>query len=74
VRLHLLHGPGDLTRRNGEEPDQQAEQNQRTENREKTMQRVELEVWIASETISCRQHRTSFCTAQGGGNGRPVSY
>jgi hypothetical protein len=41
-----------LPSRNGEEPDQQAEEKQRSKKREHRVQGMELEVGIASETIS----------------------
>jgi len=55
----LLHWPVALSSRNSQEPDQHSKKNQCAENREESVQRVELEVRIASKTIPCCQHGTS---------------
>jgi len=56
----LLHRLIDLACGNSQEPDQHSKKNQRAQNREEGVQRVELEVRIAPKTISCCQHGTSF--------------
>ena len=60
-----------LARRDGQKPDQQTEQEQGTNQGKQGMQRVELEIGIAIEAISCREHKTSLARVTGA-NGRPV--
>src|SRR5689334_16713451 len=50
-----------LSRRNSQNPDQHAEQNQRAKKRERGVKRMELKVGIALQTMPGRQHGTSFC-------------
>lgn len=58
-----------LARRHRQEPHQQPKQKQSADQREQGMQRVEMKVGIAIETIPRRQHETLLCT-QGVPTGR----
>src|SRR5579864_7186047 len=61
MKLNRFAAPSRLSCRNSENPDQHAEQNQRAQKRERGVERVELEVGIALQTMPGRQHGTSFC-------------
>jgi len=53
-----------LPRRDRQEPHQQPEQEQSADQRKQCVQRVEMEVGIAIETMPRRQHRPSFARAE----------
>src|ERR1039458_5115245 len=57
--------PRDLYRQ-----DQQAEQEQGADQGKQGVQRVEMEVGIAIEAISCREHKTSLARVTGANGGR----
>src|SRR5260370_39335586 len=61
-----------LARGYGQKPDQQSKQNQGADQRKKRVQRMEVEVRIPIEPISCSQHKTSLARVTGA-IGRPVS-
>jgi len=54
-----------LSRRHHQKPCQQAKQDQGADQREKRMQRVEMKIRVARETMPRSQHGTSFARASG---------